>query len=111
MNRNFVVLFVAANVLMIALGGVFTYSDLYVRRDTSRYHENTEVIGVEYSLLCYRPIYEYDEIVSGETVYVVSEGSWTLDFLQSSIIVAAIACLLYVLSARQTSELKEQPVS
>ena len=111
MNRNFVVLFVAANVLMIALGGFLAYSDLYMRRDISRHHENTQLIGVEYSLLCYRPTYEYDEVVSGEPVYIVSEGSWTLDFFQSSIIVAAVAFLFFVLSERQSSELREQPVS
>jgi hypothetical protein len=101
MKRNFVVLFVAVNVLIVALGGFLAYSDLYIREDTSRTHENTTVIGVEYSLLAYRPTYEYYEVGNGETAYVVSEGSWTLDFFQVSIIIMVIGSLLWHLSTRQ----------
>jgi len=86
MDRNFVVLFVAVDILILALGGFFVYSDLYIRKDTSRNHENTTVTEVEYSLLSYRPTYEYYEVVAGEAAYVVvTTGSWTLDFFQLSI--------------------------
>jgi hypothetical protein len=110
MNRNFIVLFVAVNVLIMALGGFLAYSDLYVRKDTSDYHENTTLIGVEYSPLAYRPTYEYWEldpetVIRGadpEPMYVVvTEGSLTLDFFQLSIIVMAIVDLLWLLYIRQ----------
>jgi hypothetical protein len=109
MSRNFVVLFVAVNVLILALGGFLTYSDLYVRKDTSPYHANTTLIDVEYSPLAYRPIYEYVELdpqtvrkgTDPEPMYLVStEGSLTLDFFQLSII-AVIISLLWLLSMRK----------
>ena len=104
MNREFVVLFVAVNVLMLAVGGFLSYSDLYTRRDMSYSHENTTLIDVEYSPLAYRPTYEYWEIRSGEPAYlVVTEGSLTLDFFQISII-AFIVSLLWFLTMRPKSE-------
>jgi hypothetical protein len=101
MKRNFVVLFVAVNVLMVALGGFLAYSDLYMRKDMSSYHENTTLIEVEYFPLGYRPTYEYYEVRNGETTCVVSEGSWTLDFFQLSIVIAVIGSLLWHFSTRQ----------
>lgn len=104
MNREFVVLFVAVNVLMLVVGGFLSYSDLYTRMDMSYSHENTTLIGVEYSPLAYRPTYEYWEIRSGEPEYlVVTEGSLTLDFFQISII-AFIVSLLWFLSMRPKRE-------
>jgi hypothetical protein len=104
MKRNFVVLFVAVDILIMALGGFLAYSDLYIRRDTSRNHENTTLIDVEYSLLAYRPTYQYTEIINYEPAYVVvTEGSWTLDFFQISII-AVVVSLLWLLSTRQKSD-------
>jgi hypothetical protein len=100
MNRNFIVLFVAVNVLIMALGGFLAYSDLYMREYSTRTHENTTVIEVEHSPFGYRPTYEYYEVRGGETIYVVSEGSWTLDFFQLSIIVMAIVDLLWLLYIR-----------
>jgi hypothetical protein len=100
MNRKFVVLFVAVNVLVVALGGFLAYSDLYVREDVSRTHENTTVIGVEYFPLGYRPTYGYYEVIGRKTTYVVSEGSWTLDFFQLSIVVVIIGILLWRLSMK-----------
>jgi hypothetical protein len=101
MKRNFVVLFVAVNVLILTFGGFLAYSDLYTREYSRRTHEDTALIGVEYLPLAYRPTYEYYEARNGETTYVVSEGSWTLDFFQSSIIITVIGSLLWLLSTRQ----------
>jgi hypothetical protein len=103
MKRNFVVLFVAVNVLILVFGGFLAYSDLYIRKDTSRYHENTTLVDVEYSPLAYRPTYQYYEVDQNkEPMYVVvTEGSWTLDFFQLSIIVTAIVDLLWLLYIRQ----------
>lgn len=104
MNREFVVLFVAVNVLMLAVGGFLSYSDLYTRKDMSYSHENTTLIGVEYSPFAYRPTYEYWEIRSGEPEYlVVIEGSLTLDFFQISII-AFVVSLLWFLIMRPKSD-------
>ena len=112
MDRNFVVLFVVVNVLILAVGGFLAYSDLYIRKDISRYHENTTLVGVEYSPLAYRPTYEYVETnPTGEPLYeVVTEGSLTLDFFQLSII-AVIISLLWFLSKRQKSDQETNPVS
>lgn len=101
MKRNFVVLFVAVNVFVMAFGGFIAYSDLYIREYSTRNHANTTVIGVKYSPLAYRPTYEYYEDIKGETTYAVSEGSWTLDFFQLSIVIAVIGSLLWHLSTRQ----------
>jgi hypothetical protein len=100
MSRKFVVLFVAVNVLIVALGGFLVYSDLYMREYIRHTHENTTVIEVEYFPLGYRPTYEYYEVIDGETTYAVSEGSWTLDLFQLSIIIVGIGSLLWRLSIR-----------
>ena len=112
MSRDFVVLFVAVNVLILAVGGFLAYSDLYVRKDTSAYHENTTLVEVEYSPFAYHPTYEYWELdpetvnkqgVDPEPMYlVVTEGSLTLDFFQLSII-AVIISLSWFLYMRQKS--------
>jgi len=96
MKRNFVVLFVAVNVFMMALGGFLVHSDLYMREYITRTHDDTAVIEVEYAPLAYRPTYEYYEARGGETTYVVSKGSWTLDCFQSSIVIAVIVSLLWL---------------
>ena len=120
MSRDFVVLFFAVNVLILTVGGFLAYSDLYVRKDTSYYHENTTLTEVEHSLLAYRPTYEYWELdpktvnkpgVDPEPMYLVTtEGSLILDFFQVSIIVVVIS-LLWFLYMRQKSDRKESPVS
>ena len=103
MNRDFVVLFVVVNVLILALGGFLVDSDLS-RRDGSRNHENTKLVGVELSPLAYRPTYEYTEITNQEPEYVVvTKGSLTLDFFQLSII-AVIISLLWFLTMRRKSD-------
>jgi hypothetical protein len=108
MSPKFIVLFVVVNVLILALGGSLAYSDLYIRKDSSRNHENTKLIGVEYSLLSYRPTYQYTEIINYEPAYVVvTDGSWTLDFFQLSIITVAIVSSLYILYMRQKKAIKE----
>ena len=101
MKRNFIVLFVALDILILVLGGFLAYSDLYMREYSRRTHENTTVIEVEYFPLGYRPTYEYYEVRNGETTYVVSEGSWSLDFFQLSIIITVIGSLLWLLYIRQ----------
>ena len=109
MNRDFVVLFVAVNVLILAVGGFLAYSDLYTRKDMSYSHENTTLVGVEYSPLAYRPTYEYWEVTGGQPEYVVViEGSLTLDFFQISIIVVIIS-VLWFLTMRPKSESETAP--
>jgi hypothetical protein len=103
MDRNFVVLFVAVDILILVFGGFLVYSDLYMRKDMSLNHENTTLIEVEYSPLSYRPTYDYWELdsVTKEPLHVVvTEGSLTLDFFQISII-AVVISLLWLLSTRQ----------
>jgi hypothetical protein len=107
MDRNFIVLFAVVDILILVVGGFLAYSDLYLRRDTSRNHAGTSLINVEYSPLAYRPTYEYTEIVNREPSYVVvTEGSWTLDFFQISLIVVAVS-LLWLLSTRQNDTEKQ----
>jgi hypothetical protein len=111
MKRNFVVLFVAVNVLVVVCGGFLAYSDLYIREYSIRTHSDTAVIDVEYSLLVYRPTYEYYQDSGGALTYVVSVGSWTLDFFQLSIVVAVVASLLWFLSTTRTKTANEQTYS
>jgi len=99
MNRNLLVLIVAVNVLIISLGGILAYYDLYMREYDRRTHESTRVIEVEYYPLGYRPTYEYYEISLKKIV--VTRGSWTLDFLQISVLVMAIADVIWLLSQRK----------
>jgi len=101
MNRNFIVLFVAVNALIIGLGGFLAYSDLYMREYSGRSHTNTEVIEVEYSILGYTPTYEYYD--NGLEKTVVTRGSWTLDFLQVSVLIMVIADVMWLLSQKNKS--------
>jgi hypothetical protein len=112
MDRNFVVFFVAVDILILVFGGFFAYADLYMRQDTSRYHENTTLIDVAYSPLAYRPTYQYTEVdVHQEPLYeVVTEGSWTLDFFQISVI-AVVVTLLWILATRQKNTEKQTDFS
>lgn len=104
MDRNFVVLFVVVDVLILVFGGFIAYSDLYLRKDMSLNHENTTLVEVEYSPLGYRPTYQYTEIINLEPAYVVvTEGSLTLDFFQISVI-AVVVSLLWLLSTRQKND-------
>lgn len=105
MSHKFIVLFVVVNVLILAVGGFLVYSDLYIREDTGRYHENTTLVDVEYSPFAYRPTYQYYELDQNkEPMYaVVTEGSWTLDFFQLSII-AVIASSLYIYLQNKRSD-------
>ena len=102
MNRNFIVLFIAVNVLIVGLGGFLAYSDLYNREYSVRSHTNTEVIEVEYSPLGYRPTYEYYDIIPKKTV--VARGSWTLDFFQVCSCYGDCRCNMAFISKSQTVE-------
>ena len=102
MNRNFIVLLIAANVLIIGLGGLLAYSDLYAREYSGWTHTNTEIIEVEYSPLGYRPTYEYYDVQPNKTV--VTHGSWTLDFFQVSVLVMAIADVIWFISNKKREE-------
>jgi hypothetical protein len=99
MNHKFFTLFIAVNVLIVTLGGFLAYSDLYLREYDTRWHANTKVIDVEYAPLVYRPTYEYYDIYPEKTV--VSLDSWTVDFFQLSIIIMAIADLVWISSKRE----------
>ena len=101
MNRALVLL-VAVNVLVIAFGGLFAYSDLYLREYDTRWHLNTKVIAVEYGPLAYRPTYEYYDITPQKTV--ITHGSLTLDFFQLSILIMAIADVVWIYSKRKEIE-------
>ena len=52
-------LFVAVNILIIGLGGLIAYYDLYLREYSSRYQYDMKVTKVEYLPLVYRPTYDY----------------------------------------------------
>ncbi|MFC1487837.1 hypothetical protein ACFLRN_09160 [Thermoproteota archaeon] len=95
-GRNLFVLIVVVNILIITFGGFLAYSDLYLREYSTRNHESTSVIEVEYSPLGYRPTYEYFDKAPKKTV--VTRGSLTLDFFQLSVLVMAIADVLWFLS-------------
>ena len=101
MNRNFIFLFVAVNVLIIGLGGFLAYSDLYLRQYDTRWHLNTTVIDVEYVPLLYRPTYEYYDISLEKTV--VTRGSWILDFFQLSVLIMVIADIMWLLPQKNKS--------
>ena len=111
MDRNFVILLVTVDVLILVFGGFLAYSDLYLRKDSSLNHKDTKLINVEYSPLTYRPTYQYTEIINKEPAYVVvTEGSLTLDFFQISIIIVA-ASLLWLLTTRQKDTKKQTDFS
>jgi hypothetical protein len=101
MNRALVLL-VAVNVLVVAFGGLFAYSDLYMRTYETRSHTNTRVVSVEYGLLVYRPTYEYYDIKPEVTR--ISRGSWAFDFFQLAIFVMVIADIGWYLAKRQTKQ-------
>lgn len=105
MNRALVLL-VAVNVLVIAFGGLFAHSDLYIRNYETRSHTNTRVVGVEYGLLVYRPTYEYYDI--RPEITRISPGSWAFDFFQLSVLIMAIADVVWIYFKRK--ELKQTAI-
>ena len=95
-------LFVAVNILIIGLGGLIAYYDLYLREYSSRYQYDMKVTKVEYLPLVYRPTYDYSYGNSPQELeHIVSEGSWSLDFFQLSIIIMVIADLAWISFERQ----------
>jgi hypothetical protein len=102
MNRNFIVLAVAVNILTIGLGGFIAYSDLYLREYTSLYQHEVKVTEIEYLPLMYRPTYDYYYGSSfQESEHTTSKGSWSLDFLQLSTVIMVIANLAWISFKRQ----------
>jgi hypothetical protein len=97
MNRNFIVLAVAVNILTIGLGGFIVYSDLNLREYSSPYQHEVKVTEVEYLPLVYRPTYDYYYGSSiQESEHITSKGSWSLDFFQLSIVIMVIADLVWI---------------
>ena len=94
MNRDFVVLIVAVNIFVVAIGGFLAYSDLYLRTYTGATHSDTHVVEVEYVPLGYIPTYEYYEPANSRTM--ISQGYWTLDFLQAAILTMAIIDITWI---------------
>ncbi|PVX23534.1 MAG: hypothetical protein CW691_10380 [Candidatus Bathyarchaeum sp.] len=102
MNRNFVMMAIVVNVLVVVFGGVLSYSDVNSKTYTGSAHQNTQIIDVEYSPLMYRATYQYYDMKDQQTVVTV--GSWSLDFLQVSILVIAVADLLLLLFEKQKGQ-------
>ena len=96
MNRNFILLFIVINALVIGFGGFITYSDLYLREENSYSIINSTVINVEYLPFGYRPTYEYYIRSTDAPEQIVSEGSYTLDFFQFSILIVVISDLFWI---------------
>jgi len=90
MNRKKLGLFILVNVVVISLGALIAYYDLWMRRDAP--------INVEWYPLCYRPTYRVWDIASKEYIFI--HGSLTLDFLQLSTILMALVDIFLVVSAR-----------
>ena len=80
----------------------FCASDFYMRNYETRSHTNTRIVDVEYGLLAYRPTYEYYDITPQKTV--ITRGSLTLDFFQLSILIMAIADVVWIYFKRKESE-------
>ena len=96
MNRNFIILFSIINILVIGFGGFIAYSDLYIRKESSYTIINSTVIHVEYLPFAYRPTYEYYIGSTDTPERIVSNGSYTLDFFQFSILIMIIADLFWI---------------
>lgn len=80
MNKRTFSLIVLINIAIILAGGSIVYYDLWMRPYTP--------IKVEWYPLGYRPTYRiWDNQVND---YIVIRGSWTLDFLQLSIIIMVL---------------------
>ena len=100
MNKKTFGLMLLVNVVIISLSAYVVYYDLWMRRYSRYPYEPIKPIEVEWYFLGYRPTY----LVDGAEI----RGSWTLDFLQLSIITMAIADIVLVLQDRLG---KSQPSS
>ncbi|MEJ2280422.1 MAG: hypothetical protein P8X97_00660 [Candidatus Bathyarchaeota archaeon] len=97
MNRDFIILFLVVNVLVIGFGGFIAYSDLYLREYSSRYQHYIKVTEVDYLPLVYRPTYDYYYGVSThDAEHIISKGSWSLDLFQFSILIMVLADLFWI---------------
>ncbi|WNZ29704.1 MAG: hypothetical protein IAX21_02200 [Candidatus Bathyarchaeota archaeon] len=99
MRINPLVLLVAVNVLIIGFCGVLVYSDLNMREYDIKNHLSTRVVLVEYSILSYRPTYQYFDIKQQQVI--VTEGSWTLDYLQVSSLFMAVVDIRWIFANKQ----------
>lgn len=91
------------NILTISLGAFLAYSDLNLRQYDTREHLNTTVTDVEYSVLFYRPTYEYYD--KRPAKIMETTGSWTFDFFQSSIFLMAIVDVSLIYSHHKKEKL------
>jgi len=99
MRWNAVVLLVVANVLVIGFGSLLAYSDLNVRTYDVKSHLNTQVVSVEYGILSYCPTYQYYDKTQEQVM--VTQGSWTLDYLQLAILVMAVVDIRWIYVSKQ----------
>ena len=93
---------IAVSLLLIGLGGLIMFSDLYMRDYSTYNHLGTEVVNVEYDFLKYRPTYQYYDVSSQQTVTTV--GCWTFDTLQLSIFLVVALVVVIGLFVRNKHE-------
>jgi hypothetical protein len=99
MRINPVVLLVLVNFLVIGFGGLLSFSDLNTRTYSTVSHSTTRVVSVECGVLCYRPTYQYFD--RGQDQVMVTQGSWSFDFLQFAILVMAIVDVRWIYVNKQ----------
>lgn len=99
MRINLVVLLIAVNVFVIGFGGVLAFSDLNTRTYSTNSHSTTRVVSVEYGVLSYLPTYQYFD--KSQDQVMLTQGSWTFDFLQFTILVMAIVDVRWIYVNKQ----------
>lgn len=99
MRNNPVVLLVLVNVLVIGFCGVLAFSDLNLRAYSTNSHSTTRVVSVEYGVLCYRATYQYYDRALDQVM--ITQGSWTFDFLQFAVLVIVIVDIRWFYGNRQ----------
>lgn len=87
---------VLVNFAFILLGAFIVYYDLYARQYSTPPHEAVEPpTTVEWRFLQYRPTLI-------ERNGVIVQGSWTLDFLQLTVLITAIGDILWIIGNRRS---------
>jgi hypothetical protein len=97
MNKKTLGLILLVNIVVISLGALAVYYDLWMRQYSSYPYEPIRPIKVEWYFLGYRATY----IESGGAEV---QGSWTLDYLQLSIILMAIVDIVLLIQYRLTRD-------
>lgn len=101
MDKQKVAILVTVNFALILLGAFAVYCDLYTHRySVPPYAAVEPPTNIEWGFFQYRPT-----LIERDGTMV--QGSWTLDFFQLSILVAAIGDILWILSNRRQALQKE----